>query len=377
MLHPMAEPNAPTSPRRWRELAREWPLVLSYASLLVVLTIGREWFTAPITPSLVWPLFGWLFVVILLAAFAVVHHAECLAVKLGEPYGTLILTLSVIGLEVLMIATVMMTKGENPDMARDTMYGVLMIVLNALLGLALVVGALRHKTQMFNLRSSDAYIGGIILLAGVGLVLPAFVPDASVILFEIFLAVISLLVYGVFLWTQTIEHRGFFEYRHTDGREEEHGHADSSFGVGYHSVLLVLTLVPVIVLAKQLSVVLDTGLGTIGAPDAFIGLVVAILILAPEGLAAIVAARHNNVQRAINICLGSALATIGLTIPTVLLVALLAGQKVNLGLVPADIVLLVLTLLLLTINLVRGETHLMKGVLHLVLFAGYVVFVFI
>ena len=123
----MSDPATTTPNPRWRELLREWPLVLSYLSLAVVLTIGRDWFAAPITPSLVWPLFGWLFVVILLAAFAVVHHAECLAVKLGEPYGTLILTLSVIGLEVLMIATVMLTKDENPDMARDTMYGVLMI----------------------------------------------------------------------------------------------------------------------------------------------------------------------------------------------------------------------------------------------------------
>ena len=360
-----------------RELLREWPLVLSYASLAVVLTVGAPWFADPIAPGAVWPLFGWLFVVILLAAFAVVHHAECLALKLGEPYGTLILTLSVIGLEVLMIATVMLTKGENPAMARDTMNGVLMIVLNGLLGMAIVFGAVRHKLQSFNLASSEAYTAGIATLAGLGLILPRFIAPGAADLYEAFLALACVAVYGVFLWIQTREHRGFFEYQRPDGTEEDHAHADSPFGVAPHVVLLILTLIPVVVLAKQLSVVLDVGLASVGAPDAFIGLVVAVLILAPEGLAAVAAARHDNLQRTVNICLGSALATIGLTIPTVLAIARIAGQPIEFGLEPADIVLVGLTLLLLQINFARGESNLMKGLLHLVLFAGYLVFVFV
>lgn len=369
--------SASRSALQRRALLREWPLLLSYASLGAALTFGSRWFADPIAPAAVWPLFGWLFAVILLAAFAVVHHAECLAFKLGEPYGTLILTLSVIGLEVLMIATVMLTKSQNPVMARDTMNGVLMIVLNGLLGLSLVFGALRHKLQSFNLKSSETYIGGIVTLAGLGLVLPRFVGSESAAGFEVFLAAACLGVYGAFLWVQTVEHRGFFEYRKPGGGEEEHGHADSPFGVGTHAALLLLTLVPVVVLAKQLAVVLDVGLAAVGTPDAFIGLVVAVLILAPEGLAAVAAARNDNLQRSVNICLGSALATIGLTIPTVLAIGALAGHSLQLGLEAADIVLLALTVILLMVNLQRGESNLLKGVLHLVLFAGFLVFVFV
>ena len=363
--------------RRRREILREWPLPLSYGSLLVSLTIGAGWFADPIAPSAVWPLFGWLFVVILLAAFAVVHHAECLAIKLGEPYGTLILTLSVIGLEVLMIATIMLAKDEDPQMARDTMLGVLMIVLNGLLGLSVIVGAFKHPLQMFNLKSSETYIAGIIVLSGLGLVLSGHIPEGKIVIFEGFLVVVFIAVYAVFLRLQTVEHRGFFEYERADGTEEEHGHADSPFGVTYHVVLLVLTLLPLVLLAKSLSLVLDVGLPTLGLPDAAAGLVVAILILAPEGLAAVAAARQNNLQRAMNICLGSALATIGLTIPVVLVISFIAGQRITLGLDSPELVLLVITLLLLVVNLARGESNLMKGVLHLAVFSTYVIFVFI
>ena len=370
-------PQSDLARRRRREILREWPLVLSYGSLLVTLTIGAGWFADPIAPNAVWPLFGWLFVVILLAAFAVVHHAESLAVKLGEPYGTLILTLSVIGLEVLMIATIMVTKDENPEMARDTMMGVLMIVLNGLLGIAVIVGAFRHRLQTFNLKSSETYIAGIIVLSGLGLILSGYVPEGKLVLFEGFLVAVFIAVYAVFLRIQTVEHRGFFEYERADGTQEDHGHADSPFGVTYHVVLLVLTLLPLVILAKSLSVVLDVGLPALGLPEAAVGLVVAILILAPEGLAAIVAARNNNLQRAVNICLGSALATIGLTIPVVLLISFYVGQKITLGLDAPELVLLVITLLLMVVNLSRGESNVMKGVLHLALFSGYVIFVFI
>ncbi len=377
---PSADPSH-LAARRRREILREWPVLLAYLSLVVALTVGSGWFSPPdggaIPVTTAWSCFAWLFIVGLFAAFSVVHHAECLAVKLGEPYGTLVLTLSVIGLEVLMIATVMLTKGENPVMARDTMNGVLMIVLNGLFGLAIIVGAFQHRLQNFNLKSSETFIGGIVVLSGLGLVLPRFVTGESVGIFEVFLIVACLGVYGVFLRIQTVEHRGFFEFVKADGSAEDHHHADSPFGVAYHVGMLIATLVPLVVLAKKLSVVLDVGLLSIGFPDAFAGLVVAILILAPEGLAAIVAARHDNMQRAVNICLGSALATIGLTIPTVLVVAWIAGQQIELGLEPADMVLLISTLLLLTVNLVRGESNIMKGVLHLVLFAAFVVFVFV
>lgn len=361
---------------RVRALFKEWPLLLSYGSLILVLLFGSNLFDSIAGVSGFSVLFIWLFLVILFAAFGVVHHAECLAHKLGEPYGTLILTLSVIGLEVLMIVTVMLTKSENPEMARDTMFGVLMIVINGLFGVAIIFGALRHRIQEVNFRSTETYIGGIIVLVGIGLVLPGFVKPENILAFEAFLIGTCVAIYGLFLWIQTREHRGFFVKRPADGELEEHVD-DSPFGVGYHVVLMILTLIPLVILAKQLSVVLDAGLELFGLPDALAGLVVAVLILAPEGLAAFHAARVNNLQRALNICLGSALATIGLTIPSVLIIGFIIGQDITLGLAPVEIVLVTLSIVLLMINLGKGETNIMKGALHLMLFLTYCVFVFI
>jgi Ca2+:H+ antiporter len=361
---------------RVRALFKEWPLLLSYGSLIVVLIFGSSLFESIGGVFGFSILFFWLFLVILFAAFGVVHHAECLAHKLGEPYGTLILTLSVIGLEVLMIVTVMLTKSENPEMARDTMFGVLMIVVNGLFGAAIIFGALKHRIQQVNFRSTETYIGGIIVLVGIGLVLPTFVEAKNLFAFEVFLIGTCVAIYGLFLWIQTKEHRGFFISAPAEGEIHDHAH-DSPFGVGYHVVFMILTLVPLVILAKQLSVVLDFGLEIFGLPDALAGLVVAVLILAPEGLAAFHAARVNNLQRALNICLGSALATIGLTIPAVLIISFIIGQEVTLGLAPVEIVLVAMSITLLTINLGKGETNLMKGALHLMLFATYCIFVFI
>ena len=357
-------------------LRKEWTLILSYGSLLISLLASEALFGSLDGGARIGLIFAWLFVVILLSAFAVVHHAESLAQKLGEPYGTLILTISVIGLEAIMIATVMLTKDENPKMARDTMYGVLMIVLNGLFGVSILVGAWKRRFQQFNVQSFDTYVGCLIVLVGVGLFLPAFVPAESLFMFEIYLIAICTVLYGIFLWVQTREHRGFFEFVLPDGKTVEDGHPESPFGIGYHVVLLVVTLVPIVILAKSLSVVMDAGLLNLGAPDALAGLVVAILILAPEGLAAVNAARNNNLQRSLNICLGSGLATIGLTIPVVLIIGMSFKQDLVLGLESEEMVLLGLTILLLMVNLGKGETNVFKGVLHLVLFASYVVFVF-
>ncbi len=361
---------------RGKALLKEWPLLLSYGSLIVVLIFGSSLFGSISSTPAFSILFTWLFLVILFAAFGVVHHAECLAHKLGEPYGTLILTLSVIGLEVLMIVTVMLTKSENPEMARDTMFGVLMIVVNGLFGVAIIFGALRHRIQEVNFRSTETYIGGIIVLVGIGLVLPRFVEAKNMLVFEGFLITSCVVIYGLFLWVQTKEHRGFFVMKRTEGGESEEVH-DSPFGVWYHVVFMILTLVPLVILAKQLSEVLDYGLEIFGLPDALAGLVVAVLILAPEGLAAFHAARANNLQRALNICLGSALATIGLTIPAVLIIGMIVGQDVVLGLDPVETVLLIFSIMLLMVNLGKGETNILKGALHLMLFAAYCVFVFI
>tara|TARA_Y100000589_G_scaffold236039_1_gene223439 strand:- start:162 stop:1253 length:1092 start_codon:yes stop_codon:yes gene_type:complete len=355
---------------------KEWPLLVSYGSLVVLLLLGSTITGALDSASTVGLVFAWLFVVILLASFSVVRHAESLAVIFGEPYGTLILTLSVIGLEVLMIATVMVTGENVPTMARDTMFAVLMIVLNGLLGVAIFVGARKFRQQDYNIQSSHTYIGMLILLIGIGLVLPRFMPQLKEDAFHYFLIVGGLVMYAIFLWVQTVEHRGFFEFRRLDGKAEDHGHADTERGGVYHAVLLVLTLLPVVLLAKGLATVLNADIVQDHWPPELSGLVIALLILAPEGMAAIQAARHDNQQRAINICLGSGLATIGLTIPVVLIISLVTNDLVILGLDPESMVLLAISVLLLKSNLDSGRTNILMGAMHMVLFASYVALIF-
>jgi Ca2+:H+ antiporter len=330
------------------------------------------------TVSSVIAMFCWLFVVILLAAFGVVRHAEALASVFGEPYGTLILTLSVISLEVIMIATVMVTGENVPTMARDTMFGVLMIVMNGLFGLAIFVGAWKHRTQRFNIQSSHMYIGMLILLVGLGMFLPAFMPEAVEDEFYIFLIVAGALIYGLFLWVQTCEHRGFFEYSDAEDHElvnSVHTHAER--GGLYHSTLLLITMLPVVLLAKGMAYVLNADIIIHGVPVEFAGLVIALLILAPEGLAALQASRQNNQQRALNICLGSGLATIGLTIPVVLVIGFITQEHITLGLDAEAMVLIAVSLLLLKTNLESGETNILMGAMHMVLFASYVALIFI
>jgi Ca2+:H+ antiporter len=356
-------------------LKNEWSLLLSYGSLVAVLLLGSSIQASCDDALMISVFFSWLFVVILITAFNVVRHAEALAGIFGEPYGTLILTLAVIGLEVMMIATMMVTGDDNPTMARDTMFGVLMIVMNGLFGVAIFAGALKHRFQDFNVQSSTSYIAMLILLVGIGLFLPHFMSENTEHAFHVMLIVVGTVLYGIFLWVQVFEHRGFFEYKRADG-EEEH-HPVSGHGGAYHSIVLIMTLIPVVVLAKYLAVVMDAGLEFLSAPAQLAGLVVAILILAPEGVAAVRAGRNDNMQRAVNICLGSGLATIGLTIPVVLIISFVTGKTVILGLEPESMVLIAISLLLLKTNLESGRTNILMGAVFTALFAAYVALIFI
>lgn len=282
-------------------------------------------------------LFVWLFAVMPWLSFSVVRHADGLAVLLGEPYGTLILTLAVISIEVVMIVAVMMTGEGNPTLARDTMFAVLMIVLAEMLGLALLLGAWRHGEPAYNLQGANAYLGVLIPLAVLTLVLPRFTPstaggEVSPEL-AIFLIIESIVLYGVFLGIQTMRHRHFFVQPGADEEEAEEDHHDFEvLSVGYHSLFLIACIVPIVLLSKSMAKLMDHGIAYLEAPQALGGFLVAILVLAPEGLAAMKAALANRLQRAVNISLGSALDTIGLTVPAVLVIGLFTGQTVALGL---------------------------------------------
>jgi Ca2+:H+ antiporter len=339
-------------------------------------------------------LFLWVFGAMLWCAFGVVRHADGLAHLLGEPYGTLILTLSVISIEVSLIAAIMLAGENEPTLARDTMFAVLMIVLNGMVGLALLLGGFRHHEQHYNLHGAKAFLAIIIPLAVMTLVLPVFAGSPRLKAFtptqEVFFAATTILLYGVFLSIQTVRHRSFFlqpgariepslkdENAIPDEGDTHAAHEHVAIrSAPYHAALLILTMLPVVLLSKKLAVFVDFGIERIGAPAAFGGLVIAILVLAPEGLGAFRAALANQLQRSVNILLGSALATIGLTVPAVLTIGLTTSRTVELGLNNLEMVLLLLTLAVSTLTFTGGRTNILQGAVHLMLFLVYVVLIF-
>jgi Ca2+:H+ antiporter len=325
--------------------------------------------------------FAWIFAVMLWGTFAVVRHADSLAERLGEPFGTLILTISATAIEVTMISTVMLHGANNPTLARDTMFAVLMIVLNGMAGLTLLVGALRHREQYFNLQGAGAFLNLLVPLSVLSLVLPNYTTSSAGATLsasqELFLVTASVTLYGIFLTIQTVRHQGYFQHDH--GNRTPHHAAGRAGGEhaahrpsAWHALGIVAALLPVVLLAEELAAYVDHAIEHLGAPAALGGLLIAGLILAPEALGALRAAWANHLQRSINICLGSALATIGLTVPAVLVIGLVTGRSVELGLDPLAITLLALTLLVSLITFASGHTNVLQGAVHLMLFLSYV-----
>jgi Ca2+:H+ antiporter len=327
---------------------------------------------------------GWLFCVILLSAFAVVRHVEGLAVRLGEPLGTLVLTLSVTGMEVAMIAAVMYTGYGNPWLARDTMFAVLMIVLNGMVGFSLLLGGLRYHEQTYNLHGANAFLAVIVPLAVLGLVLPNFTVSSAGPTFSLlqstFLVVMSMGLYGVFLAIQTLRHRDYFIAPTSAAiPTEQQGietHGLEVRSTGHHTLLLPAYLLPVVILSKQLAVPIDYGISVLRAPSALGGFLVAVLILSPESFAAVRAALANQLQRSVNILLGSVLATISLTIPAVLIIGFITAKTIILGLDAVDTTLLLLTLAVSMLTFAIERTNVLLGAVHLLLFLAYLTLIF-
>ena len=330
-------------------------------------------------------LFLWLFGTMMWCSFAVVRHAEAVADKLGEPYGTLVLTLSVITIEVALLASIMLHGENNPTLARDAMFATLMIVLNGMVGAALLMGALRYWEQEYNLEGARAFLVVIAALAVFALIIPNYTetepdPSQSPLKALMFFS-ITVLFYVVFLVIQTMRHRAFFaEPQNNERNEPIHralAHpASSSRSLTFHVVMLLLTLAPVVLLSEFLAVIVDFGIEDLDLPAPLGGVMIALLVLAPEGLTAFNAALVNHLQRAVNVCLGSALATIGLTIPAVLMIGLVTGRQVHLGLSEVETVLLILTLFVSGLTFAGGRTNVLQGVVHLLLFVVYVALIF-
>ena len=366
-------------------LGQEKALWVSVFSAVVFAVYGDHWFDDLGHFATVSFLFVWLFAVIMWSAFAVVRHADCLAARLGEPYGTLILTLAVISIEVMMISAVMLTGGDNPTLARDTMYAVIMIALNGMVGVTLLLGGLRHREQQYNLQGANAFLAVIVPLAILGLVLPNYTHSTDDPSFSTaqaaFMIVLSIGIYAVFLGIQTVRHRSHFLQPSLDLDDSVEG-AVSEHGVRnlrsspYHALMLVLYLAPLVVLAKKLAYPIDHGIVVLGFPHALGGFIVAVLILTPEALSAGRAALENQLQRSVNIFLGSVLATISLTIPAVLVIGMISGEHVVLGLTGEETVMLLTTLLVSILTFASGRTNVLQGAVHILLFLAYIMLIF-
>src|ERR1700761_8009930 len=362
-------------------LRREWLLLVAYVTTALFLVFGKSWLADLSNPFWFTLMLVWLFAVILGAAFSVVHHAESLAIRLGEPLGTLVLTLAVIEIEVMMISAVMLTGEGKPALARDAMFGVVMIVLNGMIGLALLLGGLRHREQEYNLQGANSFLSLIVSLTVLGLVLPNFTeasPGPTLSAFQsAFMVVMSIAIYVLFLIIQNWRHREYF-VRPVGGQAiapAEVGHAEPN-SLTYHGTLLGMYLLPIVFLAEEIALPIDHGIEVLHAPVALGGFLVAALILSPESLSATRAALANDLQRSINILLGSVLASIGLTIPAVLTIGLVTGKTVVLGLDPANSVLLVLSLAVCGLTFTSNRTNVLMGAVHLLLFLAYLMLLF-
>ena len=359
--------------------------IVGWITVGLFLLYGTTWMGGLSHPGVALLLFAWLFLVIIWVAFGVVHEAEELAEMLGEPFGTLVLTLSIVIIEVVLITAVMLSAPDKETLARDTMYAVLMIVLNGVVGLGLLIGGIRHHEQSFNLRGASAYLALIIPLTTVALVLPDFTTSTSngslsptqALTFSL----LTIALYGIFLWLQTGRHRGYFmepdEEPESAAAVLAQAKAPLDKGaVMKHVLLLLANILPIVILSKSMATILDYGIAATGAPPALGGIVIATLVFTPEGISALKAIRGDQLTRAVNLCLGGAASTLGLTVPAVLAVSLLSGKTVILGLPSASIVLLTATLILSSMTFSGSRTTMLQGAVHLSLFAVFLILVF-
>lgn len=327
---------------------------------------------------------GWAFAAVLLVilfgtVFAAVHHAEMIAERIGEPFGTLLLTLAVTIIEVALIATIMLGDKPVPALARDTVFAVVMIVCNGLVGICIFIGGLRYREQDVQVAGANLYLSVLFVMATITLIMPNYTLTAPGPFYSAvqlgFVSIVTVLLYAVFLYTQTIRHRDYFV---GGGSGAAHGEGEiSNRTLAVSIALLLVSLLAVVLLAKKFSLVVDVVIARIGAPPAFAGVLVALLILLPESVAAISAARKNDLQKSINLALGSSLATIGLTIPAVAVAAYALDKQLVLGLNAQEMVLLLLTFMLSMLTFGTGRTNILFGLVHVVVFAVYVFMVFV
>ncbi|GAA1427538.1 ionic transporter y4hA [Streptomyces thermospinosisporus] len=356
---------------RLRPLLSQWTILAPVlAVVLLIFTWGRD------LPGLVVALAT---LILASAVLAAVHHAEVVALRVGEPFGSLVLAVAVTVIEVALIVTLMADGGDkSATLARDTVFAAVMITCNGVVGLSLLVASLRHGTAIFNPEGTGAALSTVATLATLSLVLPTFTttkpgPEFSSVQLT-FAAVSSLILYGLFVATQTVRHRDYFLPITRQGdviTAELHADPPSTRAALMSLGLLTLALVGVVGLAKGVSPTIESGVEAAGLPHAVVGVIIALMVLLPETIAAVRAARRDRVQTSLNLALGSAMASIGLTIPAVALASLWLSGPLVLGLGSTHMVLLALTVVVAALTVVPGRATPLQGGVHLVLLAAY------
>jgi Ca2+:H+ antiporter len=362
--------------RTSRRLVWWWPvLALAVFALASVYGVGAAFKPSPLGVILAAALLPVLFGTV----FAAVYHSEVIAVRTGEPYGTLVLTVAVTVIEVALIMSVMAAGHGSATLARDSVFAVVMLVCNGLVGLCIVIGGLRYHEQTFRVSGAGSYLMVVMTLAILTLVLPDYTSSVTGPYYStaqmIFVSVATVALYAAFLYIQTVRHRDYFILQ-LDDAGTSHGNSQSEKAVAASAAFLLLSLTVIVLLAKKFAAVLAVALEFTKAPSAVGGIIVALLVLLPEAMAAVTAARRNQLQKSINLALGSTLATIGLTVPAVAAVGISFGQSIALGLDQKDTVLLVLTFAVSLLTFATGRTNILAGFVHLVLLATYIFLVF-
>lgn len=359
--------------------------ILLLAAWLVVgvfFAVGGSWLTAPLHPAGAAVIFAVLFITIVAASFGVVREADHLAHQLGEPYGTLILTLSIVGIEVILIASMLLGPGEAPTIGRDSIFAVMMIIMNLVAGICLVVGAARNGDQEYNAQGAVAYLSMIVLLTGTALVLPKFTSGQGEFTTAQAwgIAVLTAVLYAAFLWSQMGSQRRYFIQPAAgamtvpavaEATAVEPTVAIDRQAVVVRSVVLIAMILPIVLLAHFLAIVMDYGVAAAGLPPAVSGVLIAIIVFTPESITAVKAAMNNEMQRTLNLCHGAFVSTVGLTVPAVLAIGLVTGKQVIMGITMTEVVLLVLTIALSMKTFGGQKTSPIQGYMHILLFVVY------
>jgi len=304
---------------------------------------------------------------IMLASLRVAHHAEVLAEKVGEPYGTMILTLAAVLVEVVILG-IMMSHTSSPTLVRDTIYSAVMLDMNGIMGVAAILGGLRHGEQPYNVDSGNTYIVMILTAMGVSMIVPEFIPTANWKAYSIFTILIMVVLYGMFLRLQTTKHSYFFSYRYAETGSQESSHHGS---IKTSVSLLIVGVILIGLLSEVMAKTMDAGLAGSGVPPIVAAVLVAFISASPEILTAVRAALANRMQPVVNIALGASLSTVILTVPVMEALALFSDKQIHIALSPTQTVMTVLTLVVTAINLHDGETNAIEGLTHFVLFATF------